>query len=173
VSRNNWAGYGACAWALVFAVMSFYWAAGGLAAIDTIGGEPERLGRARDPEFVVAQWVIGALKVLAAFAVLTLVRSEGRSLPRRLLVLVLGVGGALLVLYETVELIQHLLMAVGAVDRGGLDDTALIGHLVFWDPWWILGGSLFVIAAWQHRGILRPPSSSSEPREPSHARTQA
>jgi hypothetical protein len=38
--RNNWAAYGACAWALAFALMSFYWAAGGLAAIDTIGGEP-------------------------------------------------------------------------------------------------------------------------------------
>jgi hypothetical protein len=123
MSRVNWAAYGACAWALAFAVMSFYWAAGGLVAIDTIGGEPERLARARDPEFVAAQWIIG----------------------------------------------EHLLMAVGVVDRGDLDDTALIGHLAFWDPWWILGAGLFVIAAWQ----LRRNSSSSEPREPSHARPQA
>lgn len=155
MSRRNWAAYGACAWALAFAVMSFYWAAGGLAAIDTIGGEPERLARAGDSEFVAAQWVIGALKLLAALAVLALVRSEGRGLPRRLLVLILGVGGALLLLYETAELIQHLLMAVGAVDRGDLDDAALIGHLAFWDPWWIIGAGLFVVAAWQHRAILR------------------
>jgi hypothetical protein len=99
----------------------------GLVAIDTIGGEPERLARARDPEFVAAQWIIG----------------------------------------------EHLLMAVGVVDRGDLDDTALIGHLAFWDPWWILGAGLFVIAAWQRRDILRGRSSSSEPREPSHARPQA
>jgi hypothetical protein len=85
--RSNWAAYGACVWALAFALMSFYWAAGGLAAIDTIGGEPERLARARDP-----------------------------------------------------------------IDQGDLDDTALIGHLAFWDPWWILGAGLFVLAAWQQRG---------------------
>ena len=71
----------------------------------------------------------------------------------------------LMLLYETAELVQHLLMAVGVVDRGDLDDTALIGHLAFWDPLWILGAGLFVIAAWQLRW--------SEPREPSHARTQA
>jgi Protein of unknown function (DUF3995) len=171
--QSNWAAYAACAWALAFALMSFYWAAGGLAAIDTIGGEPERLGRARDSEFVAVQWVTGAVKVLAALAALVLVRSDGRGLPRRLLVLVLGVGGALLLLYEAAELVQHLLMAVGAVDQGDLDDTALIGHLAFWDPWWILGASLFAIAAWQQRDILRRQSSPSEPREPSHARTQA
>ncbi len=133
--------------------MSFYWAAGGLAAIDTIGGEPERLARARDAEFVAAQWVIGGLKVLAALAVVALVRSRSERLPRRLLALVLGVGGALLLLYETAEFVQHLLMAVGAVDQGDLDDTALIGHLAFWDPWWILGAGLFMIAAWQRRNI--------------------
>lgn len=173
MSRVNWAPYGACAWALAFAVMSFYGAAGGLVAIDTIGGEPERLARARDPEFVAAQWIIGGLKVVAALAIVALVRSRGQRLPRRVLVLVLGVGGALLLLYETAELVQHLLMAVGVIDRGDLDDTALIGHLAFWDPWWILGAGLFVIAAWQQRDILRRKSSSSEVREPSHARPQA
>jgi hypothetical protein len=141
--------------------MSFYWAAGGMAAINTIGGEPERLARARDPEFVAAQWVIGALKLLAALAVVALIRLPERGWPRRLLVLVLGAGGALLLLYETAELVQHLLMAVGIVDRGDLDDTALIGHLLIWDPWWILGAGLFVIAAWQQRHTWRKLTSDS------------
>jgi Protein of unknown function (DUF3995) len=154
VTRSTWAAYGAGVWALAFALMSFYWAAGGLAAIETIGGEPERLARAGDPEFAAAQWVIGALKLLAAFAAVALVRSHGRGRPRRLLVLVIGGGGLLLLLYETAELVQHVLMAVGVVNRGDLDDAALIGHLILWDPWWILGASLFVIAAWQQRGIL-------------------
>jgi hypothetical protein len=159
--RESWAAYAACAWALVFALMSFYWAAGGLFAIDTIGGEPERLGRARDPEFVATQWVTGALKVLAALAVLALVRPRGRPLPRQALIVVLGVGGILLALYETAELVQHVLMALGVVDQGDLDDTAVVGHLLLWDPWWILGACLFALAAWQARGAGHAARSAS------------
>jgi Protein of unknown function (DUF3995) len=155
VRRRNWAAYAACAWALAFALMSFYWAAGGMAAIDTIGGEPERLARAEDQDFLRLQWAVGALKLLAAVAVLALARAWVGGRSRRLLVWVLGAGGVLLLLYETAEFVQHFLMAVGVVDRGDLDDTALIGHLVFWDPWWILGAGLFALAAWQHRGLLR------------------
>jgi hypothetical protein len=67
-----------------------------------------------------------------------------------------AIGGALLVLYETAELVQHLLMATGVVDRDGLDDTALYGHLLLWDPWWILGGVLFALAGWRSRPLRAP-----------------
>ena len=48
----EWAGYAACAWTFVFAAISFYWAAGGTAGLDTIGDGLEELGRARDPGVV-------------------------------------------------------------------------------------------------------------------------
>lgn len=35
--RTAWAGYAACVWALLFAAISFYWAAGGTAGSDPIG----------------------------------------------------------------------------------------------------------------------------------------
>ena len=41
MSRERLA-YAACAWALAFAAIGFYWAAGGTALLDTIGGEIER-----------------------------------------------------------------------------------------------------------------------------------
>jgi hypothetical protein len=153
--HRDWPAYAAAAWAFLFAALSLYWAAGGTAAIETVGGEVERLGRERDPEFVATLWGLTALRVVAGVAALALVRPWGRRLPQRALVLLLGVGGALVALYETAELVQHLLMAAGVIDRDGLDDTALYGHLLLWDPWWIAGGCLFALAAWRHRERIR------------------
>jgi hypothetical protein len=31
----------------------------------------------------------------------------------------------------------------------GLGSTAALWHLLFWDPWWMLGGVLFVVATWR------------------------
>ena len=47
-----WAGYAACGCALLYAAVSFYWAAGGTAGLGTIGGQLEELGRARDPAII-------------------------------------------------------------------------------------------------------------------------
>ena len=47
-------------------------------------------------------------------------------------------------------------MAVGVGDREGLDDAALYGHLLLWDPWWILGEVLFALAGWRSRRVRAP-----------------
>jgi hypothetical protein len=46
------AAYAACATSLPYAAVSFYWAVGGTAGLDTLGGSLEELGRARDPRVV-------------------------------------------------------------------------------------------------------------------------
>jgi hypothetical protein len=148
--------YAASAWALAFAAIGFYWAAGGTALLDTIGGEVERKTRARDSDFLAIGWASNGLKLIAAALVLALVRPFGERLPRRAIAALIAVGGVLLVLYETAELAQHLLMAMGAIDRNGLDDTAVYGHLLFWDPWWIFGGVLFALAGWRNRPVTVP-----------------
>jgi hypothetical protein len=48
-SRTAWAAYAACVLALLSAIPSFYWAAGGTIGLDTVGGAIEELARARDP----------------------------------------------------------------------------------------------------------------------------
>jgi Protein of unknown function (DUF3995) len=163
--RRDAVAYWACAWALVFAAMSFYWAVGGSAALDTIGGEIERQARDREPDFVASLWVTGVLKLLGAVVALALARRWGTGVWRRLVVIVAGVGGVLVALYGAAELVQHLLMATGAIDRSGLDDTAVFGHLLFWDPWWILGGVLFAIAA-MDRARRSPRSAPGSTRSP-------
>jgi hypothetical protein len=44
-STAAWAGYAACALALLHAAVSFYWASGGTAGLSTVGGQLEERGR--------------------------------------------------------------------------------------------------------------------------------
>jgi hypothetical protein len=60
--RTAWASYAACALALLSAIPSFYWAAGGTIGLDTVGGAIEELARARDPAGVALGIGAGLLK---------------------------------------------------------------------------------------------------------------
>jgi Protein of unknown function (DUF3995) len=95
--RLGWAAYAACGVAWASAVVSFYWAFGGTAGIDTLGGQLEELARDEDP---VVLWLAGAAGVAKlAGAALALVRPWGRVVPRRVLVVAAWVGAVVLVLY--------------------------------------------------------------------------
>jgi hypothetical protein len=152
----------AAAWAFLFAAMSFYWAAGGMTGVETLGNEIERLARDREPGFVAEVWVTGVLKVLGGLLALALVRQWGPGFPRRvaeIAVLIVGIG---LTLYGVANLVQHGLMEAGAVDvPDGLGPDAVTWHLALWDPWWILGGILFLAAGWSARRARAAQAKSS------------
>jgi hypothetical protein len=80
-----WAAYAACALAWLYAVPSVYWALGGTAGLDTVGGAVEQLGRTRDPAGIALGIGAGVLKVAGGLLALALVRPWGRVIPRRLL----------------------------------------------------------------------------------------
>jgi hypothetical protein len=142
-----WAGRVACAWAAIFALMSLYWAAGGTLGGKTVGAEIYRLGRERDPSFVAQLWAAFALKALIAMLALALVQAWGRRLPRRLLLVLAGATGAGITLYAVGGLIQHALMATGTISTSeALGTYALPWHLALWDPFWLVGGLLFLAA---------------------------
>jgi len=90
-THTLWLGYAAAAWAVIFAAISFYWAAG-----------------------------IGML------------------------------------LYGAASFVQHLLMATGVITLPpGLGRTGAYGHLLLWDPWWSLGGILFIAVSYQLSAVSR------------------
>jgi hypothetical protein len=146
-----WAAYAACVWALLFAAMSLYWAAGGTAGADTIGDAITGPVLARDPAFVAILWATGVVKALGCLLALALVRPWGRVFPRWVLLAAALGGGALTALYGGASLVQHGLMVAGAIDiPAGLGATAARWHFLFWDPWWLLGGILFIAAGWYY-----------------------
>jgi hypothetical protein len=153
---ENWAAYAACAWSLVFAAMSFYWAVGGRAGIATQGPTIRDLAEAREPWFVAVLWITGVLKVVGAL--LALARPTARRILRRPL-LVLGWGaGVGMVLYGGVPLVVGglaLARVIGGTEP--VDRPGLWWHVLLWDPWWMLGGSLFAAAALSYQGHSRLP----------------
>jgi len=137
--------------ALLYAGVSFYWAAGGTAGLGTLGGELEALGRARDPGLITLVWVTGVLKVMAGLFVLALVRPWDRALPRRAL-LAAAWGGALLLTLYGGALVAGQALVVGGIitPPGPVDWRALRWHLFLWDTWFLVWGVLLGVAAWQY-----------------------
>jgi uncharacterized protein DUF3995 len=138
-----WAAYAACAWAFLFAALSFFWAAGG-----RTGLHPLELGVASN-NFI---WIIinlgaGIMKVLIGLLALALVQPWGRIVPRKLLracVWVLGIG---MFLYGALGLISDVLHVTGIINDPA-SAKWFFWYLVLWDPWWILGGMLYIAVAW-------------------------
>lgn len=151
--RASWAAYAAVGWAVLFAAQSFYGAAGGTFGLATFGREIERQARARDPDFIAFVWVTGGLKLVAGLLAVALTGRRWRGVPTgRLLRGVAWATSAFLLFYGGANLVHHGLMQAGVLDvPDGLGQTGLWGHLFLWDPWWMLGGVLFTMAAHHHR----------------------
>ncbi|WP_425604343.1 DUF3995 domain-containing protein [Natrinema gelatinilyticum] len=130
--------YAACAWALLFTVPHIYWAVGGTAGL---AGHP-MTGRL---------WVINVVAIplllLAVVVALATVRPWGRVVPRWLLLLSIWGVGVVLTLRGTIGLVQRIL------------SFGDIGHqpflALFADPWFVLGGVLFSVVAWDYTRRLQ------------------
>lgn len=157
----TWAGYAACAWGLIFAGISFYWAAGGTLGLDTIGGSLEQLGRAQDVRLRGAVLGTGFLKLAAALLALALVSPSARRLPRRLVLLLARGAAALLTIYGGVLVTVEALVASGALKPATpVDWKALYWHLWLWDMSFLVWGLLFGLATWHHARTPRQDSES-------------
>jgi hypothetical protein len=142
------------------AAVSAYWALGGTALLDTVGGEIERWGRQRSAGVLIALWVIVVLKLVGAGAPLVFTGVGGTHLPAwtrarwvRQLGWIVAVG---LTLYGAVLTVAGLLVEAGLLDAADdADQRALAWHAYFWDPWFALCGAAFAVSMWRSR----PPAS--------------
>jgi hypothetical protein len=141
---------------LASAAVSAYWALGGTALLETVGGVFEHWGRERPLGVIVTVWVMVVLKVVAAVAPLVFVGVGAGQLPAwtrgrrtRLLGWIAAVG---LTVYGGVLMVVGLLVEAGVVDAADdADQRALAWHAFFWDPWFALWGVAFIVAMWRSR----------------------
>jgi hypothetical protein len=138
------------------AAMSAYWALGGTALLDTVGGEIERWGRERSAGVVATLWVITVAKLVGAVAPLVLVGvgagrlpARTRAQPMRALGWIVAIG---LTVYGSVLTVAGLLVEAGVIDAADdADEHAIAWHAYLWDPWFVLWGGAFTVAMWRSR----------------------
>ena len=119
------------------AAMSAYWALGGTALLDTVGGEIESWGRERSASVGATLWLITIAKLAAAVAPLVLVGW------------VVAIG---LTAYGSVLTVVGLLVEADVIDAAdNADERAIAWHAFFWDPWFALWGGAFTVAMWRSR----------------------
>ena len=149
------------------ALVSAYWAAGGTALLDTIGGDLERWAREGHAGLAAAIWAVAALKLGVAVAAPVLAGvgaprlpawTRGRP-PRQL-----GwVAAVTLTLYGGALTLAGLLVQAGVIDAApDADDKALAWHAYLWDPWFLLWGIAF--------GVSLRLSRTESLAAPTHAR---
>lgn len=149
----------ACGLGLGHAAVSAYWALGGTALLDTIGGSLERWGRERKPGLVGALWLVVVVKVVVALAAPVLAGVRTRLLPSwtsgRVPRLLGWIAATVLVLYGGVLTLAGLLAEAGVFELApDTDRKALAWHAFLWDPWFFLWGAAFSVSLWLSRPIL-------------------
>jgi len=146
---RTWAAHAASVWAFAFAAVSFYWAAGGTVGLGTVGGTVEGWA-AGGGWFTVAVWFAGVVKAAGGMLALALVRPWGERFPRGLLLGLTVSGGVVLTSYALLNLGARAVQAVGLIATpASMHSAAAWWHLLVWNPWFLVGGVLYLLAAWQ------------------------
>jgi hypothetical protein len=144
-----WVTYAAGVWSFLFAVLSFYWALGGMAGVDTVSPQIVQLALAHAPWLIAALWATAMVKVISGFVALALVQPWGSMVPRWILLILAWGAGTLLFFHGALFFVVGVL-ALSGVIHVGTPLTVLRWYTFLWGPWWLLGGILFLVAAWSY-----------------------
>lgn len=141
------AAWGALWVGLLNAAVSAYWGFGGTAGLNTLGGPLEELARARAPTTLAALWLLVVAKITGAALGVLLLRAES-PLWRRVLRIATWTAACVLVLYGGGLVAGQILVVTDVIPASpDADWTAIYGHLLLWDPWFLLWGLLLLITA--------------------------
>ncbi|MFF3123692.1 DUF3995 domain-containing protein [Streptomyces sp. NPDC057908] len=144
----------ACAWAVAFAALHFYWALGGSWGLSVSAGP---LAEERPGWFVaVGLWGVGLLCLVGGVLGWLLARPRPRGLAGRV-AKALGwcVCAVLLVRGIAVEV---LLLTDAAGSEIDVSPEQRLWTLLLWNPWFMVGGLVFGLAA-RRSGRTESPSS--------------
>lgn len=151
-NRFAWAAYAASALALLYALVSFYWAVGGTRGIGTLGQSLERLARSRTAAAAAVISIVIVCKLAGALLALAFVRPWGRRLNHRLLLAIGYLASAILFGYGLIEVSGEALVETGIVrPTPSVDWRALRWHLILWDMWFLVWGALLGLAVWGYQ----------------------
>jgi len=128
---------------VLYALVSAYWAMGGTALLNTVGGAFQAQGNTDNPSVVLAVWAAVILKVIAAALPLVAVRTRTRPRWGPTVRLMAWIEAGILTIYGLVLTAVGLLVQAGAIHVSATaDHRALAWHAYLWDPWFLVWGLL-------------------------------
>ncbi|MFA1821981.1 DUF3995 domain-containing protein [Virgibacillus oceani] len=133
-------------WTLTFAAMSFYWALGGMIGVRSLGGAIYEQSLNPDPAFILVVWLTGFVKLFGAVLLFLLLVHWRKTWLKWTFYYTIKISGILLFTYGLLNFITISLSAFGVLDFD-LDSYATYWRLVFWEPFWMLGGLFYYFAA--------------------------
>ena len=129
-------------WTVLFAGISFYWAMGGLKGVRSLGGSIYEMSLNPEPSFIVIVWLAGVIKLLGLILLLMLLANWNNNTIIKILYYMTKIAGIALFLYGLLNFITISLSAIHVLDFD-LDSYATFWRLVFWEPFWMLGGIFY------------------------------
>ncbi|MBS4177030.1 DUF3995 domain-containing protein [Bacillus sp. FJAT-49731] len=137
--------------------MSFYWASGGMIGTKSLGGSIYQHALEREEAFITVVWITGFVKLGGGLVLLLLLRDWSKII-NRILYFLSFIGGVFLFLYGMANFITILLSAFGLLSLQ-INNFALSWRLFFWEPFWMLGGFLFILSALMYKKDNTRPNS--------------
>jgi hypothetical protein len=129
-------------WTVIFAGMSFYWAAGGMVGVRSLGGAVYDMAINPNPSFINIVWLTGFIKLLGVILLLMLFVQWRNPIITRMLYYITKIVGVLIFLYG---LLNFITISMGVFDilDFDLDSYATFWRLAFWEPFWMAGGVFY------------------------------
>lgn len=129
-------------WTVIFAGMSFYWAAGGMVGVRSLGGAVYDMAINPNPSFINIVTLTGFIKLLGVILLLMLFVQWRNPIITRMLYYITKIVGVLIFLYGLLNFIT-ISMSVFDILDFDLDSYATFWRLAFWEPFWMAGGVFY------------------------------
>jgi hypothetical protein len=127
-----------------YAAVSAYWAAGGTAGIDTVGGQIAELARSGSPAAALLAWAATVAKLIGGLLGVAMAR---RQPPGRLVLGLAWCAAVVLCGYGGAQVLAGVLVETGLLRvTTPVDHTALRWHLALWDLWFLVWGIALTVA---------------------------
>jgi hypothetical protein len=161
IRRRRWISLAAVAWCVVFGGFHLYWALGGNVGFAEFSMPSNRIyALTRDPLYIAITWGVVLLCMFAAIAALIPVQPWSRRMPKWLLLSPLWMASGLFLVRGIGNPIQTALIMGGVMHfepLAGPEAQAwyqwLHLDLMFFSPWFIMGGFIFGAMARSTRRI--------------------